>query len=209
MNLTFLYSKFFKIFLRGKCVRNSKIHKTSKIYSGSEFYNSSIGKHSYIGYDSEVHNCNIGAFCSIANNFVIGGAEHPMYWVSTSPAFQSVKGGSPCRFEKFEVEKPKLSKIGNDVWIGSRVIVKAGVTIGDGAIVGSGAIVTKDVPPFAIVAGNPAKIIRFRFNQRIIDGLIESEWWNLNDADLKIVSKYIKDPEVFLKHVREIYHRGG
>lgn len=72
MTLSYLYSKFFKKVLRGKSVLNSQIDKTAKIYSGTEFYDSTIGRHSYIGYDSEVHSCDIGSFCSIANGFVVG-----------------------------------------------------------------------------------------------------------------------------------------
>lgn len=94
MTLSYLYSKFFKIVLQGKSIRNSSIDKTAKIYSGTEFYDSSIGRHSYIGYNSEIHSCDIGAFCSIANGLIVGGAKHPLDWVSTSPVFYDVGGGT-------------------------------------------------------------------------------------------------------------------
>lgn len=94
MNLSYLYSKFFKRFVRGTSILNSKIDKKAKVYSGSNFYNSSIGRYSYVGYDSDVINCEIGAFCSIANGFIAGGARHPLHWVSTSPVFYNVSSGT-------------------------------------------------------------------------------------------------------------------
>ena len=186
MTLSYLYSKFFKKVLRGKSVLNSQIDKTAKIYSGTEFYDSTIGRHSYIGYDSEVHSCDIGSFCSIANGFVVGGAKHPLDWVSSSPIFYNVGGG-------------KRTTIGHDVWIGNRVTIMQGVTIGTGVAIGAGAIVTKDVPPYAVVAGCPAKVIKYRFDEETIQKLMVSEWWNLDDAVLKEKARLVSNPQEFLR----------
>lgn len=202
--LAYLYSKFFKKILRGKSILNSQIDKTAKIYSGTEFYDSSIGRHSYIGYDSEVHSCDIGSFCSIANGFVAGGAKHPLDWVSTSPVFYNVRGGTGNHLGNLEIEPIKRTIIGNDVWIGNRVTIIQGVTIGTGAVIGAGAIVTKDVPPYAVVAGCPAKVIKYRFNSEIINKLLKSEWWELDDAILKTRSRLISNPEKFLKQLEDI-----
>ena len=79
------------------------------------------------------------------------------------------------------------------------MIVKQGVHIGNGAVVGAGSVVTKDVPDYAIVAGNPAKVIRYRFEQSIIDGLLETEWWNKPDTELVNYSEYINDPQVLVE----------
>lgn len=204
MMLAYLYSKFFKKILRGKSILNSQIDKTAKIYSGTEFYDSSIGRHSYIGYDSEVHSCDIGSFCSIANGFVAGGAKHPLDWVSTSPVFYNVRGGTGNHLGNLEIEPIKRTIIGNDVWIGNRVTIIQGVTIGTGAVIGAGAIVTKDVPPYAVVAGCPAKVIKYRFNSEIINKLLKSEWWELDDAILKTRSRLISNPEKFLKQLEDI-----
>ncbi|MCB9362526.1 CatB-related O-acetyltransferase [Candidatus Woesearchaeota archaeon] len=86
-------------------------------------------------------------------------------------------GKGPFAFLGEETNQSKPISIGSDVWIGTRVTVLAGVTIGHGAVVGAGSVVTKDVPPYAIVAGTPAKIIRYRFEKEIIDYLLELGWW--------------------------------
>ena len=202
MTLSYLYSKFFKIILQGKCVQNSKIDKTAKIYSGTEFYDSSICRHSYIGYNSEVHSCDIGAFCSIANQLIVGGAKHPLKWVSTSPVFYNVSGGTGRHLGYQEIDPLKRTTIGNDVWIGSRVTIMQGLNIGTGAVIGAGSIVTKDVPPYAVVAGSPARIIKYRFDENTIQKLLNSKWWELSDEELKVYSKYVNQPIVFLDMVK-------
>lgn len=209
MKFSYLYSKFFKKILRGKSILNSKIDKSAKIYAGSEFYDSSIGRYSYIGYDSEVHSCDIGSFCSIANGFVVGGAKHPMNWVSTSPVFYNVGGGAGFHLGDLDVEELKRTFIGHDVWIGNRVTIMQGVKVGTGAVVGAGAIVTKDVPPYAVVAGCPAKVIRYRFDESTIAKLLKSEWWNLEDNILRELSNCINEPNVFLNKLEIIKLRNN
>lgn len=197
--LLYYYSKFFKKILRGKCVINSQIHKTAKINSGATIVDSTIGRYTYTCYDDEIVNCEIGQFCSISDDVIIGGAEHPINWVSTSPVFQNVKHSGPKkRFAKHEFDGILRTVIGNDVWIGKRAIIKAGVKIGDGAVVGAGAVVTKDVPPYAIVAGVPAKIIKYRFDEDTIAQLLKTKWWNLSDEELEKRAGNITNVHEFL-----------
>lgn len=161
-----------------------------------------MGKYSYIGHDSQITNTKIGAFCSISDHVYIGGAEHPMDWVSTSPVFQNVKNSGPTkRFSKFDLPSQKLTEIGNDVWIGHNVTIKQGVTIGHGAVVGSNALVTKDVPPYAVVGGIPAKVLKYRFNEETITLLLQSKWWEMNENELSERACLIKDPCSFIKSI--------
>lgn len=211
MTLGYLYSKFFKRVVRGTSILNSYIDKTAKVYSGSTFYNSKLGRYSYVGYDSEVVNCEIGSFCSIANGFIAGGAKHPLEWLSTSPVFYDVSGGTNYHLGHLTIEPTVRTYIGNDVWIGSRAIILQGVHIGTGAVVGAGAVavVTKDVPPYAVVAGCPAKIIKYRFDSDIICRLLKPEWWLLQDFQLKKLAKYMNSPNVFLVELEKLKSGGG
>ena len=205
MTLSYLYSKFFKKILRGKCVLNSKIHKTAVVNSGCSVVNSTLGKCSYLGYDAEVVNCEIGSYCSIAGNVHIGGAEHPADWISTSPVFQKVKHSGPTlRYAEHALPQLKKTVVGNDVWIGFGAIIKQGVKIGDGAIVGSGAVVTKDVAPYSIVGGCPAKLIRYRFDEEIISELNALQWWNMSDEKLSQLGKYATNVREFIRIARSL-----
>lgn len=203
MNLEYIYYKVLKK-LQGRALRNVAKGREVKIYSGCQIYDSSIGDFSYCGSHTIMVNVEVGKFCSIAGGVTIGSAEHPMDWVSMSPVFENVKNsGTSVRFAKEELPPVKRTYIGNDVWIGAGAKIKQGVIVGNGAVIGALAMVTKDVPPYAVVGGVPAKIIRYRFSKDLIARLNASEWWNLDDNALKNVGKYIKKPEVFLSKIED------
>lgn len=198
MKLSYLYGKLMKK-LQGTCVINSNIDKTSVVGINCNVVGVRMSRYSYFGNDCQIVNAEIGAFCSISDHVFIGGAEHPLDWVSTSPVFQNTRHSGPSkRFAKFDLPKSKKTIIGNDVWIGHGVTVKQGVVIGNGAVIGSNALVTKNVPPYAIVGGVPAKTIKFRFLQEVIDRLEEVQWWNLPDEKItKVVDLFhIKNPSL-------------
>ena len=111
------------------------------------------------------------------------------------------------RFASFEIPETPMTTIGHDVWCGLRVTIKAGVNVGTGAIIGAGSVVTHDVPPYAIVAGVPAKVIKYRFEEDLIRNLLESKWWELPDEKLKIVANHIRQPEVFLLAINELNNK--
>lgn len=126
----------------------------------------------------------IGSFCSIADEVVIfGGGEHRTDWVTTFPL--RIAFDDPLKGKDGHPASKGETKIGNDVWIGFRAMILSGVTIGDGVVIGAGAVVAADVPPYAIVAGNPAKVIRLRFAPNVIKRLLELRWWEWDINKIK------------------------
>lgn len=189
--------------MRGSAIRNSQIDKTSKVESGSQIINSQIDKYSFCGYDCQIVNCSIGKFCSIADNVKIGGARHPIEWACTSPAFYYGRDSIKKKFSTFKRDIDKTTVIGNDVWIGANVIVIQGVKIGNGAVIGAGAVVTKNVGDYEIVAGNPAKLIKMRFEKEVVSQLLKSNWWECSDDVIERFAPYIKEPELFAEKIIE------
>lgn len=132
----------------------------------------------------------IGRFCSFANGVkLFAGGEHHKEYVSTYP-FSMFFNGRYKVGTHAEAKGPII--IGNDVWFGADAKVMSGVTIGDGAIIGAGAVVAKNIPPYAIVAGNPAKIISFRFDDETIKRLLDIKWWNWDYSMLDKAVPYIQ-----------------
>ena len=179
-------------------LQDSVVEKRAAICKGVKFYRSRIGKYSYIGNNTFVTNTSIGNFTSISGNCYIGGTSHPIDWVSTSSVFHKWKNILHKNFSYFEYDIFKETKIGNDVWIGQNVQIKAGVKIYDGAVIGMGAVVTKDVGPYEVWAGNPAKCIKKRFDEETIKKLLIKEWWNWDDEIIQSKACYINNVKKFL-----------
>jgi acetyltransferase-like isoleucine patch superfamily enzyme len=163
-----------------------------------------ISDFSYISYHGRVNNADIGKFCSIGPYVQIGLAPHPSrVFVSTYPAFYSGQNlGCPLAFREnqiFDDSVPKTT-LGNDIWIGANAIIPGGINLNTGAVVAAGAVVVKDVPPYAVVGGNPAKIIRYRFSDEQIDFLLASEWWNWPIEKIRQQVGEFSDIEIFWGH---------
>ena len=182
------------------CVlQEAVVDKTAAICSGVRFYRGKIGKYSYIGNNSFVSDTDIGNFTSISTDCYIGGTSHPTDWVSTSPVFHKWENIMKKNFARHEFEIFKRTTIGNDVWIGNRVMIKAGVKIGDGAVVGMGSIVTKDIRPYEIWAGNPARLIRKRFDDETIDRFEKMKWWEWDDSEIEKYADKCTTPSELIK----------
>ena len=155
--------------------------------SNSEISDSYVGLGTYISGNCNLGKIKIGRFCSIGQNLMNKFSLHPSSdFVSTHPSFFSTNKQAGFTFvnenrfneSKYaDIDQKYYSIIGNDVWIGNDVKIMEGVRIGDGAIIGTGAIVTKDVEPYTVVGGVPAKIIKKRFNEQQIAFLMEFKWW--------------------------------
>lgn len=164
----------------------SVISRKAKVYGRVQVTYSAMGDYSYVGRGSRVIHADVGKFCSIAGDVKLGMGTHTLDKMSTSPIFTECHNSTGHQWTGHQIDYPyKRVKVGNDVWIGASAMIMGGISIGNGAVIGAGAIVTRDVPPYAIVAGVPAKIIRYRFSQEIIDKLIESQWWDMPESVLK------------------------
>lgn len=160
-----------------------------------------LGKHVYIGWDSAItQTLSIGNFSCISNGVKIGLTNHALDHIGTHPLFYRKRRGW-VETDTYDEGGNNLSEIGPDVLISANVIVLKGVKIGAGAVVAAGAVVTSDIPPYAIVAGVPAKIIRYRFPPETIEMLLKSEWWKKNDEDLLKYKSYFNNPVEFLKNL--------
>ena len=159
----------------------------------------------------------IGRYCSISWQVKIMGSKHPSEWATTHPfshlpqtlrgirAYLAEVDALPFQLVHFDQGALDIT-IGNDVWIGAEVMIKRGVTIGDGAVIGTRSLVTKDVPPYAVVAGSPARLICYRFEEQLVADLQASQWWRYGPDVLQALD--VREPAAFLDRLHEREARG-
>jgi len=171
-------------------VTNCSFGKFNKIYSNVHLINVALGDFTYVADSSKLMNVVIGKFSCIGPEVLIGLGKHPtQHFVSLHPVFYSTLKQTQITFvDKNYFNEYSTIKIGNDVWIGARAVIVDGVTIGDGSIIAAGSVVVKDVPPFAIVGGVPARVINYRFQPHEIEFLNNINWW---DRDLNWMKKNV------------------
>ena len=190
--------------LRISSFKNCELDKTVTIGHESALTKVKMGRYSYANAYARIIDAEIGAFCSIGRDVDIGGGIHPMTTVSTSPVFLAGRNPVHKNLASIPYHDSERVVIGNDVWIGDYAYIKAGVTIGDGAVVGAHAVVTHSVEPYSIVAGNPAKEIRKRFDDETIAKLLNMKWWEWPDEKLVKYSGYFNNPQRLIAELSEM-----
>lgn len=187
-------------------VVKSTLRDYARVKDYAELTNSTLGEYSYLAQFSIVNKTEVGKFCSIGHGAYIGLWEHNMV-VSTHSFYLYESSGGFVKGYK-DYDKCAVSTyIGSDVWVGANSVILKGKRIGDGAIVGAGAVVTKDVPPYAITVGNPAKIIKYRFAPEEIDFLLKSQWW---DYPRDIVQQMVDDEAFYsIETFKDFIRRSG
>ena len=199
---TFFLAKFLKK-LRLSSFRACKIDPSARIDSQCELTRVAIGRFSYVCSGSHITDAVFGAFCSCGSDVQIGGGLHPLEMVSTSPVFLKGRNIFHQNLAEIDFTASEQVRIGNDVWIGSGAYIKSGVTIGDGAVIGAHAVVTRDVAPYAIVAGVPAHLLRFRFSPEVIDGLLTLKWWDWPKEKIQTNAELFRNPSDLLAAIRQ------
>lgn len=160
-------------------ITNSILNGYNRIDRNTLIYHSKLDYASYIGNNSMVMHSEIGKFCSLSWGITIGPANHDYTRLTTHDflynQFYDLNPTNDAAYDRFK----NKTIVENDVWIGTGAVVLNGVKIGNGSVIGANAVVTKDIEPYAIAVGNPAKIIKMRFQDDIINNLLELKWWEL------------------------------
>jgi len=165
-----------------------------------------LGAYTYLGEGCLFGAARLGRFCSVGPNVTVGLGVHEVGFVSTHPFFFGAKNGFNIPDgigipRDFSQQKYRAAIIGNDVWIGANAVIMRGVTIGDGAVIAAGAIVTKDVKPYEIVGGIPAKKIKDRFTPDVVKRLLNTQWWKYDVSSFTGLDS--SDPLKFLEQLEK------
>ena len=166
-------------------VRDSKIGNNCSIERRNMLFNSHLGNYTYTGYNTVIKYATIGKFCSVSRNVSIGGANHDMKHITTHPFPLLPKFGLTDKSKIYKQFTDKKIVIGNDVWIASNACILRGVTIADGAVIGAGAVVNRNVGPYEVWAGVPAKKIGQRFPDSVVERLLNLAWWEFPENVLR------------------------
>lgn len=193
MEIKYYFQKMCQKILSQPIVRSSHLSKKSAIWNDCLIINSVIDDYSYISDHTSIYYTKIGKFCSIASYCSIGGASHPVEYVSTSPVFLEGRNALGMHFSKHRYEPYKQILIGNDVWIGSKCCIKGGINIADGAVIGMGSVLLEDVGPYEIWAGNPAHFKKKRFDDEVINNLLKLKWWEFTEDELRYMSENVNN----------------
>ncbi len=192
------------ILLPGSYVRNARLMGKNYLGKGTAFRDGTLGYGSYINSYGDFTHAEIGKYCSIGAYVSTAVGSHPLDGAAAMhPAFTDPASGFGfvyAREKTFRDDTPPI-RIGNDVWIGNHVLILDGVTIGDGAVVGAGAVVARDLPPYSISVGVPAKPIRYRFSPDVIEKLLSFRWWDREEEWIRFHIGEFRNAEELLKSI--------
>lgn len=200
------YFFYRNVSFRALVTSDSVISRKARINRHVKVFRSVVGSYSYISRRTSLVCASVGKFCSVAGSCMIGAGTHTTSNISTSPIFTEHKNAVGQSWIPTSTENPYSGKIeiGNDVWIGARVMIVGNVRVGNGAVIAAGAVVTKDVPPYAVVGGIPAKVIKYRFEPQIIEILERLKWWDWPDKVLKKHISYFQNRYVSSELLQEL-----
>ena len=200
---------------KGSSIPHSSFEGKNAVHKNAQVQSCVLGKGTYVGANSRLFKVHAGRFCSIANDVAIGVGAHPshtfaithpsFYYDTTSELAYTYHCNADNLYEPFQYvdsQKQFTVKLGNDVWIGCNCVIMSGVTIGNGAIIAAGSIVTKDVAPYSIVGGIPARLIKNRFTEDQISFLEKYQWWNKDELWLRQNYKLLQDVNVLMETVK-------
>lgn len=204
----FSFKKFFykRVSLFAIWDSESIFTKYSEIRRFVKLKNSRVGKYSRINPNCKLSNTTVGNFTAIGRDSSSGLGQHPLNYVSSQNIFYKRNNLNNKWVNKINFPSRQIT-IGNDVWIGVESLIMDGVSIGDGAVVGARAVVTKDVPPYSIVVGQPAKVLKYRFSPEVIERLLEIKWWNLSDKEISSKVQFFREPKITLEIINNYFPR--
>lgn len=194
--------------LLAKIGENVFLEGRNSIGNNTQIRDAEIGYGTYLASEVNLSGCKIGRFCSVGLGVKRVAGTHPTHFVSTHPAFYAVN--HPCmlsfvseqKFTEYRLADDIHSiVIGNDVWIGPDVHIVDGMTIGNGAVILAGAVVTKDIPAYAIVGGVPARIVKYRFEEDVVERLEKTCMWKKDITWFKENAEYFTNVETLLQHI--------
>jgi len=214
VGIYFRLTKKCKVSIWALLNRNTVLEGYNMIYPKAWISNSKIGYSSIISSYCILDHCIVGRYCSIGENVKVISDSHPTHtFVSTHPAFYSTNKQSGYSYvyrtvfdeqQYYDKKNSIRVKIGNDVWIGNNVTIMGGLVIGDGAIIATGAVVTKNVLPYSIAGGVPAKVIRKRFTDSQVDFLLDFKWWDKPVEWIRENANFFQDIEVFVMNQKRM-----
>lgn len=182
----------------------SRLERYNVLFSNTTLINSTLGDHSYVQAYALLYQADVGRYCSIASGAQIGLPPHDITWASSHPVFglRDTPLVQIYRCDNGWAAIPRTT-LGHDVWVGHGALITAGVHVGHGAVIAAGAVVTRDVPPYAIVAGVPARLIRFRFEEDVRQRLLDAAWWDRGEEWISRHADTFVDPATLLAALDE------